>query len=235
MTARYSVLVCAMLLLLLVAATGGISSSVRSSAACSALLRLMRTVQTIWQRAGMRYKIKALVGFYQCLAAVPSVFNVVPPLGLEEYLRWIDLLELPSEFERIFLVPTACLGDYRTRLWLGSTWPVVVTLACAVCLIGLESVRAFRQRGDRTLSAPRRVQSVLQAAMRRVLPPTLGLTFLVVPSTSTRIFRAFPCETFEYDQESLRRYLYADLTLSCDSDEYETTRVTAFAMLALWP
>ena len=235
MTARYAVLVCVMLLLLLAGATGGMSSSLRSSAACGSLLQLIRTAQTIWQRAGMRYKIKLLVGFYQCLAAVRSVFNMVPPLGLEEYLRWIDLLELPSEFERIFLVPIACLGNYRTRLWVGSTWPVVLILACAVCLIGLESVRAFRQRDDRTLSTPRRVQSVLQSAMRGVLPPTLGLTFLVVPSTSTRIFRAFLCETFAYDQESSRSYLYADLRLSCDSDEYETTRATAFAMLVLWP
>jgi len=57
----------------------------------------------------------------------------------------------------------------------------------------------------------------------------------VVPSTSMRIFRSFNCETFEYDQETSRRYLYADLTLSCDSDEYEATQSTAFAMLALWP
>jgi hypothetical protein len=35
----------------------------------------------------MRYKIKALLGFYQCVAAVPSVYNVQPPLGLEEYTR----------------------------------------------------------------------------------------------------------------------------------------------------
>ena len=31
----------------------------------------------------MRYKVKALVGFYQCIAAVPSVYNVQPPPGLE--------------------------------------------------------------------------------------------------------------------------------------------------------
>eukprot|EP00966_Prymnesium_polylepis_P269864 6234160-Prymnesium_polylepis.1 len=68
-----------------------------------------------------------------------------------------------------------------------------------------------------------------------MLPVTLGLTFLVVPSTSTRIFRAFLCETFQYDEDTKRRYLYADLTLSCDSDEYRNTQATAFAMLALWP
>ena len=49
-----------------------------------------------------------------------------------------------------------------------------------------------------------------------MLPLSLGLTFLVVPSTSTRIFRAFVCETFQYDEDTPRRYLYADLALSCD-------------------
>eukprot|EP00966_Prymnesium_polylepis_P104511 2420632-Prymnesium_polylepis.1 len=45
-------------------------------------------------------------------------------------------------------------------------------------------------------------------------------------------------EAFQYDEHTLRRYLYADLTLLCDSDEYEATRTTAFVsfvMLALWP
>ena len=81
----------------------------------------------------MRYKVKALVGFYQVIAAVPSVYNVRPPLGLEHLTPWVHLLELPSEFERIFVVPTACLGTYRTLILIGSTWPLVVILACAVC------------------------------------------------------------------------------------------------------
>eukprot|EP00966_Prymnesium_polylepis_P116184 2685730-Prymnesium_polylepis.1 len=47
------------------------------------LLAAVRAVERIWESAGMRYKIKCMVGFYQCVAAVPSVFNVVPPFGLE--------------------------------------------------------------------------------------------------------------------------------------------------------
>jgi len=73
------------------------------------------------------------------------------------------------------------------------------------------------------------------AGLQRVLPLTLGLTFIVLPSVSMRIFRTFLCETFEYDEDTSRRYLYADLTLSCDSDKYQETKATAFVMLALWP
>eukprot|EP00966_Prymnesium_polylepis_P109135 2525388-Prymnesium_polylepis.1 len=33
----------------------------------------------------MRYKVKAVVGLYQCMSAVPSVFNVETPPGLEHW------------------------------------------------------------------------------------------------------------------------------------------------------
>ena len=235
-SARTVVLVCVMPILVVLAATARNPASRRLNSfnAYSKWLQWVQWAQAVWQEVGMRYKVKVLVGFYQCLAAVPSVYNVQPPIGLEEYTRWIQLLELPSEFERIFVLPTACLGDYQTRIWVGSTWPLVVILACAVCLVGSEFVQQRCSRGaDRTLAPS--IRTALATGLQRVLPLTLGLTFLVLPSTSTRIFRAFLCETFQYDEETSRQYLYADLTLSCDSDDFEATRTVAFAMLALWP
>eukprot|EP00966_Prymnesium_polylepis_P026982 624044-Prymnesium_polylepis.2 len=141
MTARTAFLVCMMLFVILLAAITGssaIAGRLRGSDARRAPCQLARYLQTIWQGAGIRYKVKALVGFYQCLAAVPSVYNVQPPPGLEHLTRWIHLLELPSEIERIFVVPTSCLGDYSTRIWVGSTWSLLVSLVCAVCLVGAE-------------------------------------------------------------------------------------------------
>ena len=154
MTARTVVLVFVMILLTLVAAISGtpaLPRRLRDVNACSTLLRSVRYVRTIWQDAGMQYKIKLLVGFSQCLAATPSVFNVQPPLGLEHITRWIHLLELPSEFERIFAVPIACLGDYQTRIWIGSTWPLVVVLACAACFVGSELLQSCGSRAVITL------------------------------------------------------------------------------------
>eukprot|EP00966_Prymnesium_polylepis_P225132 5206905-Prymnesium_polylepis.1 len=94
-------------LLLLLAWFGGTTATrlLMRGSSCDVAVRTIENTVLIWQKAGMRYKIKALIGFYQCIAAVPSVYNVVPPLGLEEYTRWIDLVELPSELENIF-VPT---------------------------------------------------------------------------------------------------------------------------------
>eukprot|EP00966_Prymnesium_polylepis_P099568 2306053-Prymnesium_polylepis.2 len=66
---------------------------------------------------------------------------------------------------------------------------------------------------------------------------TLGLTFVLVPSTSTRIFKTFLCDLIQYDDASsdTRQYLQVDLTLNCDSDDYVDTRNTALVMLAIWP
>eukprot|EP00966_Prymnesium_polylepis_P089517 2072368-Prymnesium_polylepis.1 len=71
-------------------------------------------MREIWHVAGMRYKFKALLGFYQCMAAIPSGYNVLPPPGLESYTGVIELFEVPSDFENMF-VPAACLGSYRTQ------------------------------------------------------------------------------------------------------------------------
>ena len=77
-----------------------------------------------------------------------------------------------------------------------------------------------------------------RAGMQRFVPLVLGVTFLVTPSVSTRIFKTFLCASFRYsgdDDEGSRRYLYADLSISCDGDEYEEMRTTAFVMMACWP
>ena len=80
----------------------------QGSSTCDVLLRGAQTAKNILQMAGMRYKMKTLVGFYQCVSAVLSVFGVEPLLGLEEYTHWINFLELPSEFENIFVSCADC-------------------------------------------------------------------------------------------------------------------------------
>ena len=202
--------------------------------ACGELLRWLTYVKNTWRAAGMRYKVKAFVGVYQCIAAVPGVFRVEPPLGMEEYRRWINLIRLPSELERV-LVPASCLGDYQAQIWLSSASPVAFLLVCGAIFIGLEAVRECIRMKRPDFAARRGPSAIVTAGLRRMLPLMLGLTFLVVPSTSTRIFRTFLCEPISFGGGETRRYLYADLSLSCDSEEYESARKTAFAMLAAWP
>ena len=41
-----------------------------------ALLKKGRTFRKLWWRAGMRYKVKVMVGLYQVIAAIPNVYGV---------------------------------------------------------------------------------------------------------------------------------------------------------------
>jgi hypothetical protein len=181
-------------LLLLLLAGFGFSTAIhhiRGSPVCDTLLQWTSRVQTVWRGAGARFKVKVLVGFYQCLSAVPRAFNVEPPVGLEEYARWINLIAVPSELENIF-VPTACLGDYPTHIWGGSTWPLLWLLLAAALLIGWQFLQACLQKRHPTLSTAR---ALLLSGLQDALPLMLGFSFVVVPSTSTRLFRTFRCAT----------------------------------------
>jgi len=229
-TTRTVIVACSVLLVLL--AGFGLAAMIRRLDGAATMLRGIRKAQVLWRAAGMRYKIKSLVGFYQCVSAVPSVYNVVPPVGLEEYTRWIDLLELPSELENIFIA-SACLGDYQERVLLGSFWPILVILALAAGFTGWEVWQGCQLQSGRSSLRP--ACAVAKAGLQHVLPLALGLTFLVLPSTSTRIFRTFSCERIEYGDDEMRRYLAADLALSCDTDDYEATYNTAIATLFVWP
>jgi hypothetical protein len=68
-------------------------------------------------------------------------------------------------------------------------------------------------------------------------PPRRVVTFVLVPSTATQIFKTFLCDSFDYEDESLqtRRYLHDDLALACASWEYQETRTIAIVMILVWP
>eukprot|EP00966_Prymnesium_polylepis_P194765 4514925-Prymnesium_polylepis.1 len=203
---------------------------VRGVAASDAMLKIFRVSKAIWHKRGMRFKVKTMVSFYQCIAAVPSAFDVAPPAGLEEYTRWIDMVEMPSELENIF-IPSACLGNYQSRLWVGSSWPIGLALFFAAVFVGGELLKncCYKAEGRQGIGTAVRI------GLQRALPMTLGLTFFVVPSASMRIFRTFGCEPIEYATGDVRRYLRADVALNCDSNEYDVTRSTALLMCFVWP
>eukprot|EP00966_Prymnesium_polylepis_P059660 1383591-Prymnesium_polylepis.1 len=69
-------------------------------------------------------------------------------------------------------------------------------------------------------------------------------TFVLVPSSATRIFKTFLCASFNYDDSGdVRSYLNDDLDLRCDaelegatySDMYGATRRVALVMIGIWP
>ena len=85
----------AILLLCGLAVGGGAALAVR----VDYLRKAVRRIRLIWQKAGMQFKIKLVVSLYQCIAAIPSVFDVSAPRGLEHYTKWMDILEMPAELD----------------------------------------------------------------------------------------------------------------------------------------
>ena len=217
--------------------------------ASSQLLRRLvakgRDAKQLWEDARMQFKVKCVVGFYQCLAAIPSVYNVVAPTGLEKYTEWLYVLEFPVELPNL-IIPAACYGEYRRRLLIGSCWPIVLLLLAAAARVGWELVHDFWRKKRLALAAPRGTRGAVLAGLHRVLPLTLVVTFVMVPSTSTRIFKTFLCSSIEYDDNAAvapRRYLQDALELRCDagngvgtfSEEYKDTRDVAFVLAYVWP
>jgi hypothetical protein len=158
----------------------------------------------------MRLKVKVAVGLYQCIAAVPTVLNVAPPPGLEHYIRWITLLEFPVDLNNI-AIPSACFGSYRRRLLLGSSWPIILLLCITAGCVGWEFAQDRRKKGRSVVRPSNR--ALVSAGLKRPLPLMLPLTFLLVPSVSTRIFKTFLCNSFEQAPSTTRRYMQDDLAL----------------------
>jgi hypothetical protein len=75
--------------------------------------------------------------------------------------------------------------------------------------------------------------------LQRSLPLTLMVTFLLVPSAATRIFKTFLCDQYELNNNVTRRYLLEDLSLDCDGSEYNSGYLSIWnltvALMILWP
>lgn len=63
----------------------------------------------------------------------------------------------------------------------------------------------------------------------------LILTFLVLVSTSTILFRIFKCREFEVPDEGSQSYLYIDYSVDCSSARYRTARAFAIVNIVIYP
>ena len=66
----------------------------------------------------------------------------------------------------------------------------------------------------------------------------LLVTYLVVPTVTTTVFRTFVCEPFDAEvggELRTDRLLVADVTVDCGSASYAAHRIFALLMVAVWP
>ena len=150
----------------------------------------------------------------------------------------MNILDFLSEIGIDIMIPPSCLGSYRSRLLFSCLWPVALSLIVIALVVCSELTR------DRALprSSRRGWHETVRYALQRTLPLVLVLSFLVVPSVATRIFKTFLCDPIVFIDPSdsapggiTQRFLHDDLSLRCDSHEYAATTNTAIVMLFLWP
>jgi len=66
----------------------------------------------------------------------------------------------------------------------------------------------------------------------------LLVTYLVVPTVTTTVFRTFVCAPFDAEvggELRTDRLLVADVTVDCGSASYAAHRIFALLMVAVWP
>jgi hypothetical protein len=122
------------------------------------------------------------------------------------------------------------------RLLIGSGSPIVVLLTVAIMsIIGEFAQDRWKQRA--TFVARRGWRAAARSGLQRALPLCLVVTFVLVPSTATRIFKTWLCVPIEYDPADAqpRRYLNEDLSMNCDADDYKEARNLAFLFIFVWP
>ena len=195
------------------------------------LLRKSRFAARLAERAGLMTKLKIAISFYQCVAAIPSVYVLTEP---DSHLGGMldDLLGgLTAAFRFVDLaVPSGCYGSKLQQLIGAAFTPYALFLLLAV----EQAIQIAVTAHPRGPNGP--IDSAT-AGLRSALPAGLFLSFLLLPSISSLIFSSFLCDAFVYDDATgaTRSYLQADYSVECETPSHRRLERWAYGLIPLWP
>ena len=146
-----------------------------------------------------------------------STIQIITAISWTTDIEWpepfksvADTLTVLAEFS---LVPVACIQEHLTY------WhELLVATLLPLGLVALIWLVAMLAPPDRT---PRKKATYL----------TLLLAFIVLPTTSTKIFRTYICLDFD----EVGRFLAVDLSINCDSSRYAMMRAYSSIAIVLYP
>ena len=193
-----------------------------------------------WTFAGMQPKLKQTISFYQVVASIPSVYDVSLPDG--RLAAWVKVLEWPNLISADIFVPAACTRGYFTLLLVSSFYPwALILLVAALRALYTYAAHVCGQRIKEPHTS--RVALVCGQLHLFALPPMLIITFCVVTSCSSRIFKTLLLDRFKYDDyaDEYVAYLQEDYSFGlatkgeASSGAYSQARNWAYGLIALWP
>ena len=199
-------------------------------------------------------KVKIVVATFQVVISTADVFNVVMPGRFATFARSFNVLNLNIGS----LIPFSCAFkhfnyNFMFRLFWATISPLllVVTLLIALFVEGyvlrprnlttpiealsgdhsLEADFARKERDEKAKKYDNEIKG-------RYINYIFYLTYLILPSVTTTIFKIFVCENIDpnnEDENTHDSYLVADVNISCTSDYYYRWRMYGIIMIAVYP
>ena len=161
---------------------------------------------------------------------MPTVYSLELP---DYYLDWTDFMKVfEIDWSNLFY-PGACVGSFERWLLLRSIGPLALAVIIAVVAQAIRIARHVLEQKQGPLP--------FRASLIEVLPVLLFIAFCFASSTSTAIFAAWSCATFESDSltspPSTQDFLRGDLSVKCDRTDSDYTRIinVATVLVVLWP
>jgi len=206
----------------------------------------VRNVRSAYENTGLQAKLKITISFYQVSTTLTDIYGLRPP---PFYTSWVSAFSFLRDVDWTSLaMPSDCLiTTFRTSLLLRCLGPILLFL-----IILCESIRrqcfqviqkwrkGAEEEGDEDDSLCSNLHKAVIKGSRDVLPLILVISFIFVPSVSTKIFSANSCVGYGYDDTTSpgedRYFLRDDPSVICyDSDDHKDLITLMWAFAVVWP
>lgn len=200
--------------------------------------RVGGTLERIKQRLmknNVLIKIKILIATFQIIASSTGIFQVIFPLIFRAFTRVVNVIN-PQLFSLFAAVGCDQPIHYADVLLWSTVSPLIA--AVVIACVGYAHMR-YRAYASKVKELSDFAQKEAVKTVRdRYLTIFYMLTYLVLPSVTSTIFRVFLCVDVDPQNEDSMptdHYLIADLSMSCESDEYRRWVIYASVMIVVYP
>ena len=185
------------------------------------------TIRNAHKKLRLDNKAKIIVGFYMIATQVSSVYEVRLPQDVQQLLHSMTVVITVGIELGLRATPLACLGlhGYMPQLLF---WMITPLLLVGLIIIWAALSMAWKPEGNHEAPWSR-------AILLKATPYALRLLFLVYPVVTQEAFKAFSCYTLDAGSLNTRRWLRADVSMECGSNEHASAQMAASLAILMYP
>lgn len=180
-------------------------------------------------------KLKIIVATYQIITAVPNVLSVTMPSSFTSFLHGMNFVNL--SFVSLLSLQCSSHFNFIDKLIISTLVPIGIVLLLFVAFV-LHIVYIAKEVNKNPHRKVGDARALYDAAKDQYLNYFFYLTYLILPSVTTRIFQTFLCTNIDPDNENPdddNYYLTADMSISCSSAYYHRGVAYAIFMIFVYP